>query len=203
MAAESALGQSRHYGGADNFRSTPMNEHLQSRSSCLKRARCRPKRLRDLSCRCASVSRRPLRSKRIAEFVRIPRRHNDPPKKASVTMKENVRPEWTARETEASEGSLQKRKLIKSRDLIARDRPNNKSFENDKFDGRRPQSDVEKVVIKELQAQRHGNHSEEKERCRVRVVHWAVDLGRLKNTRLHGRRCEYWERNITTLGCIN
>jgi hypothetical protein len=91
-------------------------------------------------------------------------------------MKENVRPEWPARETEASEDSLQKRKLIKSRDFIARDRPNNKSFENDKFDGRRSQSDVEKVVIKvmikELQAQRHGNHSEEKERCRVRVVHW-------------------------------
>lgn len=163
---------------------------------------CRPKRLRGLSCRCASVSRRPLRSKRIAEFVRIPRRHNDPPKKASVTLKENVRPEWPARETEASEGSLQKRKLIKSRDLIARDRPNNKSFENDKFDGRRSQSKVEKVVIKELQAQRHGNHSEEKERCRVRVVHWAVAIRPLKNTRLHERRCEYWERNITTVGCI-
>ena len=93
-------------------------------------------------------------------------------------MKENVWPEWPARETEASEGSLQKRELIKSRDLIARDRPNNKSFENDKFDGRRSQSDVEKVVIKELQAQRHGNHTEEKERCGVRVVHWAMGLGR-------------------------
>jgi hypothetical protein len=121
-----------------------------------------------------------LRSERIAEFVRVPRRHNDSPKKTSVTVKENVRPEWPARETEASEGSLQKRKLIKSRDFIARDRPNNKSFENDKLDGRRSQSDVEKVLIKELQAQRHGNHSEEKERCRIRVVHWAVDLGRLK-----------------------
>jgi hypothetical protein len=57
-------------------------------------------------------------------------------------------------------------------------------------------------VIKELQAQRHGNHSEEKERCRVRVVHWAVAIRPLKNTRLHERRCEYWERNITTVGCI-
>ena len=139
-----------------------------------------------------------MRSKRIAKFVRIPRRHNDPPKKASVTMKENVRPE-PARETEAGEGSLKKRKPIKSRDLIARDRPNNKSFENDKFDGRRSQSDIEKVVIKEMKAQRHGNHSEEKERCRVRVVHWAVDLGRLKNTRLHGRRCKYGSETLRHL----
>jgi hypothetical protein len=87
-----------------------------------------------LSFRCASVSRRPLRFKRIAEFFRIPRYHNDTPENASVTMKEYVRPERPARETEASEGSLKKRKIIKSRDLIARGPPNNKSFENDKFD---------------------------------------------------------------------
>jgi hypothetical protein len=66
-----------------------------------------------------------------------PRRHNEFTKNASVTVKENIRPKRTVHYLkDPGETSLPKRDRIKPHDLIARDRPNNKSLEDDKFDGR-------------------------------------------------------------------
>jgi hypothetical protein len=145
------------------------------------------------------IRRCPLQSKRIAKIVRILRRHNDPSNEATVPVEENVLSEGSVHRLKSrGESSFPKGDFVKSYDLIARDRPNNKSFEDDKFDGRSPQPNLEEVMRKELHASkkdhRHGNHSEENERSRVRVVHWAVNSGKLKNTQT--ARCGYLERHL-------
>jgi hypothetical protein len=99
---------------------------------------------------------RPLQSRSylIAELIWAVRRHqNSSPEETSPTVKENESSERAICQAERkAEDSFQNRDPLACRDLLVRNRENDKSLKYYNFNGCRSQSDVVQVLEEELLA---------------------------------------------------